>query len=162
MATWQFDLHCLPSESVRHFYGKIPTAIPRVDFDEKKWWENVVVPIDLREKLSKLLPPMASWSEQVLKWGTDDGNRIDLVIHDDSVANFFIRIDVRNISSHFLEELVSLLQRNDWLLISDHGTIIQPSMAELLAAIRESSAFRYVENPKIFLEEMTKNNTKEM
>lgn len=162
MATWQFDLHCLPSESVRRFYGKIPSTIPRTDFDEKKWWENFFVPTDLRKQLSTLLPSMASWSEHILKWGTDDGNRIDLVFHDGCIADLFIRIDVRNISSHFLEGLISLLQRNDWLLASNHGNIIKPLETELLIAIRESSAFRYVENPKFFLQQLAKKKENEI
>lgn len=160
MATWQFDLHCLPSDALRRYYEEFPSAITREEFEQRDWWEAVTVPHDLKDQLSTLLPSTESWSEYIQKWGEEDGNRIDLVYQNEHVADLFVRVDVRNISYVFLSGLIKLVQRNGWLMVTERGDLIQPSVANLLSSIRRSDAFRYVENPKDFLAKLTNSQKK--
>jgi len=47
MATWQFDIHLLPSEGVLRRYQAIPVSIPKSDVDETEWWRGLASPRDL-------------------------------------------------------------------------------------------------------------------
>ena len=62
MATWQYDFHLLPSDGVVHRYQTIQITISQSDFDQEQWWERSALPDDFVSEVSKLLPPMPSWS----------------------------------------------------------------------------------------------------
>lgn len=158
MATWQFDLHCLPYVSVKQHYGELPEAISREDYDTGMWWDEAAAPPSLREQIGKLLPAASSWSEHIQTWGKDDGDRIDLVLRNGRVVDLFVRVDVRSISYTFLNGLIDLIRRNKWLTVTEQGKILQlSSVTDVLTEIRRSDAFRYVKDPKRFLDELRKD-----
>lgn len=156
MATWQFDIHALPSAAVASFYRSTPLTIPRADFDSQEWWKGAATPANLRADLLKLLPQLKSWSSDIEQWGHEDGNRIDVRRENGTIADIFIRVDVRNLSHVFLVNLLELARRNDWLLRTQDERVLRPSLTRLMSAIHKSDAFRFVEDPRAFLDALEK------
>lgn len=130
--------------------------ISRADLDSQEWWKDVAAPTNLRTDLATLLPPLKSWNSNLEQWGHEDGNRIDVMWDNGAITDIFIRVDVRNLSHVFLVNLLELVRKNDWLLRSQDERVFRPSLTKLLTAIHKSHAFRFVEDPRAFLEELEK------
>lgn len=156
MATWQFDFHLLPSAAVSDFYRGTPLTIPHADFDNHAWWKGVATPPNLRADLGKLLPSLRSWSPSLEQWGLEEGNRIDVMWDSGAIVNFFVRIDVRDVSHVFLVKLLELIRKNDWLMRTQDERMLRPSLTRLLSAIHKSDSFRFVEDPRAFVEALEK------
>jgi len=156
MATWQFDLHYLPRTAVDARYAARPIAIPDEELGSAEWWSEVSVPAAVVESLSSMLPPAASRSQHVRKWGQEDGDRIDVIYDDGAVCSIFVRIDTREISFRFVDAVVGLAVRNDWLLRLQDKRIIDPYVSTLMSAIQRSDSFRFVLDPMKFIQELQK------
>ena len=157
MATWQFDFHFLPREAVERHFGTVPLTIRKTDFDCVQWWKDSPPPANLSAELSKLLPKISSWSRDIEMWGEEEGDRIDVVGDRGKLSDLFVRVDVRKISSVFLIAILELARHHDWLLFTQDGRVLAPSMKKILSAIQRSDCFKFVENPAAFLSEMSKN-----
>jgi hypothetical protein len=154
VATWQFDLHLLPLASIARAYGVPPLIIPRSEFDGQLWWRDVDNPSTLRADISRFLPSLQSWNKTIDRWGLEDGDRIDVAWENESIASFFVRIDVRSVSQTFLVQVIELARANSWLLRIADGRLLRPSIAKLLSAIHSSPAFRFVTDPALFLRDL--------
>jgi hypothetical protein len=147
----------LPLQSVLRRYGAMPVVVSDSDLDEERWWSGLPSAASLEVEFSKVLPPAQSWSSNLKLWGTDDRNRIDLWSNDGTaVAEIDVRIDVRNISQVFLANVLTIARQKDWLIRTEEGRVSPPSFSKLLTSIQASSAFRFVEDPKAFLEALGK------
>lgn len=155
MATWQFDLHCLPQRSVLRTFEGIPVKITTDQFNSTGWWGNLEpLPEGFTSAFAKILPVADSWSADIKSWGSSDGNRIDLVSENGQPQDVFVRIDVRKVSYSFVIEIVRIAKENDWLFLSEGGEVLRPAFREVMFAIKRSDAFRFVENPEEFLQEL--------
>jgi len=151
MATWQFDLHLLPTDTIVRRYGAVPIFISSEDFDSINWWASDVAADSLAAGLSSILPMLSSWSPDVRIWGENDGNRVDINVRGDSIAGIFVRVDVRAVSTVFLTGIVTLARRHDLKARSSNGRLLSPTLRQLMEAIYSSPAFRFVENPTAYL-----------
>jgi hypothetical protein len=85
-------------------------------------------------------------------FGHDQGNRFDLLFNEDRSANLSARVDVRSNYGRFVEAVCELASVSKCLLFSaEQWAAIEPSAAELSAAIRCSRAAGYVSNPRSVL-----------
>jgi len=155
MATWQFDLHYLPQRSVLRTFEGIPVKITTDQFNATRWWASLEpLPDWLNSAFAKILPAADSWSADIKTWGFSDGDRIDIVFENGHPQDVFVRIDVRKVSYAFVIELVRIAKENDWLFLSEGGEVLRPAFREVMFAIKRSDAFRFVENPEEFLQEL--------
>jgi hypothetical protein len=103
-----------------------------------------------------VLPSAPSWSPDVEIWGTDDGNRIDLLLDGARVAEVYLRVDVRQLPNAFLNSVVKLAQRFDCLWVTaDDMQVLEPGVRALAATIQNSEAARFVADPELFLDELS-------
>jgi len=114
------------------------------------------MPVHFRADFARLLPPLKSWSQNLEQWGHEDGNRIDVTWDNETISDVFIRVDVRNLSQVFLVGLLDLARKNAWLLRAQDGRVLRPSLTKLLSAIYKSDTFRFVDDPRAFLEALEK------
>jgi hypothetical protein len=154
MASWQFDMHVLPRDGVVNVYHAIPTEISLEDSVLDRCWERVQPPTNLADQFSKILPSTTSWHPQISRWGDEEGNRIDVVRQENSVTDVFVRIDVRDVSIIFVTELLRIARKNSWLIYSADGRLISPSLKKILKAIQDSAAYRFVQDPRRFLDSL--------
>lgn len=157
MATWQFDLHLLPSRAVTATHGGVPLTIFREDFDKGDWWRDVTITPNIKAQLAKLLRPASSWSPRIEVWGIEDGDRIDVVGESGHVEDILVRVDVRDLSYKFLMEMTKVARENDWLILTQDNHVLRPSVKEVLRAIHRSDSFRFVRDPAAFLEKLARS-----
>ncbi len=127
MAVWQYDLTMSPSRE---------TKVSQVC-----------------EELSNRLEELDSWSEEVRTWGSMDGNRIDFLKDGDGDL-FRVRIDLREPSLDFMKCVLVLANRWSMTLEDDDGKGLRPNLEDLVSSIKFSDAYRFVTDPKKFLEEI--------
>jgi len=156
MASWQFDLHCLSREVVQKKFGQLPLKMSFEKFNRESHWLAPTCLKSLKAKSTRILSPMVTSGES-LSWGTDEGDRVDLLAPEGLLQECFVRIDVRSTSKAFLVNLVQVAKEWDWLFYTQDHEIVQPTFYHLLFAIRKSGAFRFVEDPQGFFEELKRN-----
>jgi hypothetical protein len=82
-------------------------------------------------------------------FGQEQGNRFDFLFNEDRSANVSARVDVRSDFGGFVAAVCQLASVSKCLLFSaEHWAAIEPSFAELSAAIGRSRAAKYVNDPR--------------
>jgi hypothetical protein len=146
MALWQLKTYVVPSERVA---GR--SQIDRADFDEADWWTDRQPP-EFRERLASLLPPIKSWHEQLLWFGSEDGDRIDVWLESDRVRSIGVRIDCRKANPLFVRDLLLVVQ--DWscsLVELRYLKLLPTTLREFVNAVVGSPSCRFMEDPAHWL-----------
>jgi hypothetical protein len=151
MAIWQYDVHLLPAAAAVQHYGAMPVHISDAEFDKVSLWKGHPDSVPTDETLAKLLPGLASWNDQVKRWGFEDGNRIDVLSGGDGLDDILVRFDVRNISANFVVELLKMARELRLVVRLPCGSLIPPSPRRLLESIKASDAYKFVADPDAFL-----------
>ena len=148
MAMWQFDVSLVP---VGVASGREVTS----DVLDSAW-RHEQPPSDYRDQISSLLPPMKSWSREVLIWGSEEGDRIDVLIEDENVANILARIDARVQPSQFAQAISRLAASWQCVLVDDvSGSVIQADRESVRVALASSAAAAFVADPEAFLRQLS-------
>lgn len=155
MAAWQFDFHLLPRAAVQGQYGTLPLVISRDAFNSTDWWCATSAEDQLGE-LSSLLPGAQSWSPQIQRWGTEDGDRIDISRKEGRLHGVFVRVDVRVISYNFLAAILAAARKHDWVIRTQDSRVLRPSFGGMMSEIQKSDCFRFVSDPDGFIREMAR------
>jgi hypothetical protein len=160
MALWQFDLHLIPKRKINDAFNKPPYKIGRYVFDNTDWWSDFRLPHDYLKLLDSNLPQYESWSQDILSWGSEEGNRIEMFFEDAKISSIFIRVDVREIQESFFELLITFAQLCDcFLLLMEEMVLIEPELELLKQEIERSKAMKFVENPTTYFEEIRKSRS---
>ena len=152
MAIWQFNLVAIPRQSICSFFQCVPQHLEDEVLDTRNWWNNVPEPDE--QEFASLLPKSTSWSKSIKAWGTEDGHRIELHFNKDCFFELTFRIDLRQSLKQFLDSLLFLAKKHDYLFITEEGVLLEPTREIVLRAIQKSSAFSFVENPRSFLDQL--------
>lgn len=123
MATWQADFELLPP----------PAGMPET----------------FRAHLARLLPPGRSWHEELEVWGSDDGHRLD--VWRGGVDGISARIDIRAADVQFLERFLEVVRALGCELRNESDQPVAPVLGEFALALRGSPAFRFVQDPELYL-----------
>jgi hypothetical protein len=160
MATWQFDLHLVPRKTLQQCFEGIPQNISPEYFDKVDWWDLHQPKQNFRNTISLFLSEYKTWNEFLLSWGSEEGNRIDIDIDvNGKIEDVFIRIDVRELSKSFLENIIYLAKEWDcYLLVMETMKLIEPDITILLNQLDHSKANLFVTNPQRFFEVLAKEN----
>jgi hypothetical protein len=181
VAIWQFDIYFIPRQSLIDKYGHIPIGlemnkegwadyIEEFNLDEEPdfedaltvpWWTNVNLHVN------ELLPRLQQFGELQEWTATASGTRIfgDTETNDISVCfdhqthkvkEVSCRLDLRKIDKGFVAKFLSLATRFDCLLMDRQGSLYEPTVENLTNKIDVSNANRFVEDPRQFLEDMSK------
>lgn len=85
-------------------------------------------------------------------FGQELGCRFDFLFNEDRSANLSARIDLRSDYGLFVAAVCELAAASDCLLFSaEHWAPVEPTMAELSAAVKVSRAARFANYPRSFL-----------
>lgn len=143
MALWQLKIEVAPSERVG---GR--SQIDRTEFAKAAWWSDRQPPADFRERLASLLPPIKSWHEDLLWFGDEQGDRIDVWVEEGRVESISVRVDCRKANPHFVRNLLRMAQ--DWscsLIELRYLKRLPTVLAEFVIAVAESPSCRFMEDP---------------
>lgn len=154
MATWQYDIHLLPSTYALEHRASIIASSESDLIDTSPAWVSYDRAKSLIDEISRVLPAASSWSSSIRVWGIEDSDRFEIVWSAGNIDDVLARIDVRKLSKQFLQSIVDLAKRHDLVLLTTNKSIIEPDLGVLLEAIKSSDAYRFVMDPTGFLERL--------
>lgn len=98
------------------------------------------------------------WDQAGLMWGDYDKHCLEFSTEDGDIAQLKLRIDLRSDDIGIVERLLSFARENELLLLTGEGEPIDPELSCVGAALRNSSAARFVKDPVASLESLSKAN----
>ncbi len=149
MATHQYRFGLLPRGPLIDKYGTLPKVAVAEDFD-LAWQQQPSSDVTLI--IDTLATRYRSWSNDILMWGSENGNRIHVAYENTRIAEVSCRIAVPKEHEDFANGVIALANRCDWLLVLTNDALAEPDVDLLLAAVRESNAARFATNPIEFLD----------
>lgn len=139
MAIWQFDLIF------------VPAGLP-IPVSEGGAWAMPLLPestvVDAHAALSERFGQPWQMCQGILVFGSEDGNRIEVVLDDAGDGELSARIDARLESTDFCEFLTMLAHELGSNLFSPElGSVIDATPEALIAALMSSQALAYALDP---------------
>ncbi|HEX5245104.1 MAG TPA: hypothetical protein VFW23_17730 [Tepidisphaeraceae bacterium] len=147
MAIWQFKIEVVPSERVRD-----RAEITEAEFDDAGWWSDRQPPSDFSQQLAAMLPPTKSWSEKLLWFGKNDGDRFDVWMENDRMHSFQVRLDCQRPNHPLMDGLLRIA--GDWscsFIELRYLQVLPLNRSDFINAIAMSPSNRFMENPALWL-----------
>jgi hypothetical protein len=148
MATWQFAFVLAPRAAL----AKLPGDATVLE-DSRPYW----VGHSRSSLLSWLHPlgmPQSTWSEDIVRWGSEETTCALLMTEAEVIDELRVRLDLREPPSDMISQLLAVAQRHDWIVITESGRVLEPTMSAVLDASKDSPAARFVKNPCEFLDDL--------
>ncbi len=135
-------------------FGSIPKYV-ELDWFDKIDFGNACHEAELSIFFDSVLPPYDSqWARNLLSWGSDDGNRIEITVIENTIKDIQIRVDLRCLDPTFLRLLVGYAERNDLLFFSiESQRFIEPHLPELMKEIENSRKAVFVRDSERFFKD---------
>ncbi len=149
LAVHQYRFGLLPRGPLIAKYGTLPQSVIAEDFDlawQHQPASDVVLIVD------SIAPRYHSWSNDILMWGSENGNRIHVVYESAKIVEVSCRIAVPHEHEEFANDVIELAGHFNWLLVLTNNVLAEPQLDLLLAAVRESNAAKFTANPIEFFE----------
>ena len=150
MAIWQFRVVLVPQSTFETRGEPLPVSISSVEVADQLWWSKVQPPEGFERQIDLMSPEIESWSEEIRIWGSEDTNDAHVCYTDASkkvVEEIAFRLDVRDLSPDLVRMICALAQQLSCVLLTADSEILRPVQSEVLAAIRNSTAAKFVSNP---------------
>ena len=169
MATYQFLTYVLPKNPIETKYSGIPKRLeikhaewdrywenyndePEPQFEDVfsiKWWKGIPIDIiGLRNDIDKIIP-RASWNNE--SWKIENGNvdhdvSIDFNEKERFIELFSFRTDLRDSTLVFLNSMLELCDRNDWVLMDKDGNLSEAKIQDLGKLVKKSPKYGFISN----------------
>ena len=79
---------------------------------------------------------------------------IDFDIKKNQIEEFQFRTDLRDNTLIFLNQMLYLLEKNEFILMDQKGNLCNPNLKELAKLIKDSNPDRFLRDPIAFLENL--------
>jgi hypothetical protein len=140
VAIWQFECSLAP-----------PDAALLPDADEAAGWDRHQPPDGYQAVIASFAPRAASWSGEILMWGEENGDRVEVVLDSGRVADIICRLDLRAFSEPFAQGVLRLAEFCGCRLRNRAGRLFVAEWSALLGEVRASDELRFVRDPRGFL-----------
>lgn len=136
MALWQIDFFVIPNsdwikntkfESMRE-YG----------FDDAPSWKERNVTLSFFDVVYEILPKGKSWNSNIIIFGNEDSNRMDVLIENNIVESVGLRIDFTSNYEPILNQLIEFFILNG-LLVLDQDLNVVPLNFESFKGVIENA-----------------------
>ncbi len=142
MAAWQVDFYIIPRRALLS-RGRFESS----DLAVTPWWATHPLSPDYQRQLGAVAPAGPSPSAGVETWGSEDGNRLDVLSEGSRVTAIMARVDVRRLDSKFGAALLQFVRTADAVLVRSDGRVVEPTIAAYAAALRNSDAWKFSNDP---------------
>jgi hypothetical protein len=170
MAVYQYYLAVVPREGIVKKHDSIPDKIAvrtetgYFESDTEIYWKEVAIKSDDIVVKMDLIIERANWgnNKTSFNWKTyseevDNDAFIYLDEETLTIREFSFRADLREKNLKFLKNMIELGLNNGFLFFDRNGKLMKPNFEEIKTSIRNSNAFRYLEDPIQFLENIGKH-----
>lgn len=142
MAAWQVEFSIVP----RRALAAAGAAALRPSADTE-WWAADALPAGYQGKLAAVASPASSPSANVQSWGPEDGNRLDVWSVDGRATKVTARVDVRKLDARFGAMVLQFARTAGAVLVRSDGLVVEPVVGAFAAALRNSAAWRFANDP---------------
>lgn len=132
-------------------YGTLPQSVIAEDYD-LAWQQQPQPASAVALIVDSIAPRYHSWSNDILMWGSENGNRVHVVYETTKIVEVSCRIAVPLEHQEFAIGVTKLAGHFDWLLVLTNDVLAEPQLNLLLAAVRESNAAKFASNPIEFFD----------
>jgi hypothetical protein len=156
MANYQLLTFVIPKTAIEKEFGKIPSKIDFVLNMEghrtEKWWKEISLDFKHLEQNIDMIISRADWAElEDMSWKSektkfDHDASIDFDIKNNRIEEFQFRTDLRDDTLIFLNQMLNLLKKNEFILMDQKGYLCNPNLKELRELITESDSYTYLKN----------------
>jgi hypothetical protein len=149
MAIWQFGVILIPQSAILAEFGTLPALIP-MEMTDHLWWSKQQPAQGFEKQIDLLLSQTKSWSEEIRIWGSESGNDAHVCYTDaekNVVEEIAFRLDARDISLDLVRMICTLAAQLSCVLLTADCEVLQPVESEMLAAIRNSTATKFIDDP---------------
>jgi hypothetical protein len=155
MAIWQFVIVLIPREWAVEANFDSSYLYESDDYETEMTWINRQPTADFKNIFSNILPPSNSWSDTLLCWGDEKESDIQVGYENDEVKNIQIRIALHTNLKPLIGRLIEVTKElNCVLFFPELRLISSATETELLESLRRSSAARFVNDPRGYLDEL--------
>lgn len=171
MAVYQYYLGVVPKQGIKKKHGSIPDQIgvsmetEYFESDAEIYWEEVemkaddfITKIDLIVKRAKWGNDNTSYNWKTYSEDVDNDAYMNLDEKSLTIREFSFRADLREKKLFFLKNMIELAIENEWLFFDGKGKLMKPDFEEIKNSIKNSNAYRFLEDPIKFLENIKKTN----
>jgi hypothetical protein len=143
MALWQFDLLLVPHDAespVLSDDGWVASPVSKVVAHHTSDW------------LQRRLGEPSHWMEDWMVYGSEKGNRVDLLTNEDGTGELHVRMDARAEAEDFSELACKLARIADCDIFGlEKGAFLEPAPRALRQEMANSKAGAYVQNPREYI-----------
>jgi hypothetical protein len=121
-----------------------------MELTDRLWWSKQQAPEGFEKQIDLTLPQSKSWSEEMRIWASDYGNDAHVCYTDAEkkvVEEIVFRLDAREPSLDLIRMICGLAAQLSCVLLTADSAVLQPVESEVLAAIRNSTAAEFVNDP---------------
>jgi hypothetical protein len=169
MALWQWEF-CIVPRSTPFSLRVTPKKMDLESYDSTNWWAHFDREDELVEFFDKVLARYCPLGTQdVISWGSDDGDRVHISLEDKEVWDISIRLDLRSLNRDLVIALVEFARKNGYVFYAvDSGTFLEPNAETIFHMIYESRKMKFVRHPeeffadKAFLKQVDDENRKKI
>jgi len=156
MAVWQFSVVFLPeSWAQKHNYDSA-SLYDEDGYDTERAWQESQPDSSFKAVFSKILPASKSWHQDLLFWGNTQEHDIQVWYENSKVEGVHVRLDVNQSINDILVKVVSAANELGCVLFfPEFRQIAKANEFELKTALKNSNAAKYVNDPQVFLNELS-------
>jgi len=141
MAIWQYHINVVPEEEIKSYF-KSQDFIRGEDIENIDWWKYRDLEIKQFIDLEKLFPPQKSWSDEIIIYGKEDSNCIELLLSKNKkIEEISIRIDLREENQNIIELICNFFEKHHCLFLGFKGKIINPNIDQLISEIKNYNVY---------------------
>jgi hypothetical protein len=145
MTAWQVEFYIIPKRALM----TAPSPIPPAMLESVAWWAGVPLPPDHRARLDAMASPSRSPAAEYEIWGAADANCVEVWSDAGRPVRLRARVDVRRPDAKFAAGLITLARAAGAALVREDGSAIEPTAGGFGVALRESTAWRYVQDRRV-------------
>lgn len=171
MAVYQYYLAVVPKEGIQKRHDPIPNKMNIsietgcFESDAELYWKEIgKIPDNIILQIDSIVK-RANWgnSETSFNWKTytdkiDNDAFISLDKKSCEIKEFSFRADLREEGLTFLKKMIELGKENNWMFMDRKGELMNADFEEIKESIRNSNAFRFLNDPIKFLEKIEVEN----
>ena len=157
MAVWQFTVVLIPkSWAVENEYNSL-SLYGEDGYATDLTWKFIQPSMNLEGILSEILPPGKSWHDDMKHWGKSAENDIKVWYDEKRISEISIRLDLRQSPNPVVQKVIFAAQQLGCsLFLPEHRDIIDPELDNFKLSIEKSRAWRCLNDPERFFDEINK------
>ena len=124
MALWQYTFIVLPNKKELIHSSNLGAFMTDDGFDDSLFWVDPPINATLFDDIANILPPMRSWSKNILLYGKQESNCFEVLVENEFAVSVDFRIDFTSDYETILRKLLeSLLYKGVIIIDQDHNIL---------------------------------------